>query len=227
MLRDFLNLFFPDCCLTCSKPLVRGETLICTTCLHDLPQTTYHQEPDNIVAQKLYGRLPVRHAMALYKFRKLGKVQQLLHHLKYKHKPVIGKVLGKRYGIILKEAHWSKTFDLIVPVPLHSSRLRQRGYNQSDFFAQGLSEVLDIPWSNQHLKRIKKTATQIKKKSKSERLKGMEHAFYATNTIEIHNKHLLLVDDVITTGATLEACGLALLAAGIKELSVATIAVVV
>jgi ComF family protein len=224
MLGDLLNLFFPSYCLTCPKPLVKGETLICTNCLHDLPQTAYHQEPDNIVAQKLYGRLPVRYAMALYKFRKSSKVQKLLHHLKYKHKPIIGKVLGRSYGIILKEAHWSKTIDLIVPVPLHSSRLRQRGYNQSDFFAQGLAEVLNIPWSNQYLKRGKKTATQIKK-SKSERFKDMEDAFYATNTTDICNKHLLLVDDIITTGATLEACGLVLLAAGIKELSVATIAV--
>jgi ComF family protein len=223
MLRDLLNLFFPRYCLTCPKPLVRGEVLLCTTCLHDLPQTTYHQEPDNIVAQKLYGRLPVKYATSLYKFRKSSKVQQLLHHLKYKRKPVIGKVLGRRYGIILKETHWSKTLDLIVPVPLHSSRLRKRGYNQSDFFAQGLAEVLKIPWSNQHLKRSKKTTAQIKK-SKSERLKGMEDAFYATNTTDIRNKHLLLVDDVITTGATLEACGLALLTAGVKELSVATIA---
>jgi ComF family protein len=224
MLRDFFNLFFPHFCLTCPKLLVRGETLLCTGCLYDLPQTTYHQEPDNTVAQKLDGRLPVTYAMALYKFRKSGKVQQLLHHLKYKHKPIIGKVLGRRYGIILKEAHWSTTFDLIIPVPLHRSRLRQRGYNQSEFFAQGLSETLNIPWSNQHLQRRKKTVTQIKK-SKSERLKDMEDAFYTTNTTEIRNQHILLVDDVITTGATLEACGLALLAAGIQELSVATIAV--
>jgi ComF family protein len=224
MLHDLLNLFFPRYCLTCPKPLVKGETLICTNCLHELPQTTYHQEPDNIVAQKLYGRLPIKYAMALYKFRKSSKVQQLLHHLKYKHKPVIGKVLGRSYGTILKEAHWIETIDLIVPVPLHSSRLRQRGYNQSDFFAQGLAEVLNVPWSNQYLKRSKETTAQIKKR-KSERLKDMEDAFSATNTTDIYNKHLLLVDDVITTGATLEACGQVLLTAGVRELSVATIAV--
>lgn len=224
MLRDFFNLFFPNFCLTCPKLLVKGETLLCTGCLYDLPQTNYHREPDNIVAQKLAGRLPVRYAMALYKFRKSGKVQHLLHHLKYKHKPIIGKVLGRRYGVLLKKAHLSNAFDLIVPVPLHSSRLRQRGYNQSDLVAQGLAEVLHIPWSNQHLKCVKKTITQTKK-GKLERLKGVEDAFYATNITDIRHKHLLLVDDVITTGATLEACGRALLVAGIKELSVATIAV--
>ncbi len=151
-------------------------------------------------------------------------MQLLLQLLKYKHKPVIGKVLGRRYGALLKETHLSNTFDLIVPVPLHSSRLWQRGYNQSDFFAQGLSEALNIPWSNQYLKRTKRTGTQTKK-SRLERLKSMEDAFCVTNTTEIRCQHILLVDDVITTGATLEACGMALLVAGIQELSVATIAV--
>jgi len=224
MWRDFVNIFFPNYCLPCQKPLVKGETWLCTDCLHELPQTTHHKEPDNIVTQRLAGRLPVRYAMALYRLRKSGKVQHLLHHLKYKHKPVIGKVLGRRYGILLKESNLSKTFDLVVPVPLHSSKLRQRGYNQSDLFAQGLAEVLNIPWSKQYLKRTQKAATQTRK-SKLERFKSVENAFYVTNVHGLHNQHILLVDDVITTGATLEACGLVLLAAGIKELSVATIAV--
>ena len=224
MLRDFLHLFFPRYCLTCPRVLVAGETWLCTDCLRDLPQTNYHQESDNLVAQRLAGRLPVRHAMALYRFQKSGKVQRLLQHLKYKHMPEIGKVLGKRYGTLLHEARLRNTFDLIVPVPLHRSRLWQRGYNQSAFFAQGLAESLNIPWSNRYLQRIKKTKTQTRK-SKLERLKSVENAFRATNIDEVRHQHLLLVDDVITTGATLEACGTALLAAGIKELSVATIAV--
>lgn len=224
MLHDFVNLFFPHYCLTCREPLVKGETLICTACFLDLPQTTCHQESENIVAQRLAGRLPVKHAMALYKFRKSGKVQSLLHHLKYKNKPSIGKMLGRRYGAIFREAYGSTTFDLIIPVPLHTSKLRERGYNQSDFFAQGIAEVMCIPWSNQHLKRTTKAVTQTKM-SKLERFKSVEHAFEATNISTLHNKHILLVDDVMTTGATLEACGIVLLAAGIKELSVATIAV--
>ena len=224
MWRDFVNLCFPDYCLTCQVPLVKGEALICTACLYALPQTTHHQEPDNVVAQRLAGRLPLRYAMALYKFRKSGKVQCLLHHLKYKHKPALGMVLGRRYGVLLKESHLRIAFDLVVPVPLHSSKLRKRGYNQSDFFAKGLAEILNIPWSNQYLKRTKKAATQTKK-SKLGRLKSVQNAFCVTDVKELYNQHILLVDDVITTGATLEACGLVLLAAGIKELSVATIAV--
>ncbi len=223
MLRDLLNLFFPHYCLACSKVLAAGETWLCTGCLYDLPQTNYHQEPDNLVAQRLSGRLPVQYAMALYKFQKLGKVQRLLHHLKYKDKPEIGKVLGHRYGILMKEANLNATFDLIVPVPLHSHRLWQRGYNQSDFFAQGLSESLHIPWSNQHLKRISGARTQTNE-SKLGRFQRVENAFCVTDVSSILDQHLLLVDDIITTGATLEACGRALLAAGIQKLSVATIA---
>ena len=224
MLRDFLELFFPNYCLTCSEPLVKGEDLVCTACCYDLPQTTYHQELDNLVAQKLYGRVPIRYAMALYKFRKAGKVQTLLHYLKYKHKPRVGKVLGRRYGTILKEAYLDKSFDLIVPVPLHSSRLRQRGYNQSDYFAQGLAEVLHIPWSNQCVKRTRATPTQTRK-NQLERFKNVEDAFYVTDAAVVCEKRLLVVDDVITTGATLEACSTALLAVGSREISVATIAV--
>ena len=224
MWRDFINLYFPHYCLTCQESLVKGETLVCTNCLYELPQATHHQEPDNIVTQRLAGRLPVRHAMALYKFRKSGKVQHLLHHLKYQHKPLLGIVLGRRYGILLKESHLCMTFDLVVPVPLHSSKLRKRGYNQSDFFAKGIAEVLNIPWSKQYLKRTKNAVTQTRK-SKLGRLESVDNAFCVTDMQALHNQHILLVDDIITTGATLEACGLVLLAAGIKELSVATIAV--
>ncbi|MHA7877972.1 MAG: ComF family protein [Bacteroidota bacterium] len=225
MLHDFFNLLFPNYCLTCAKVLTLGEAWLCTDCLYGLPQTAYHQEPDNLVARMLSGRLPVRYAMALYKFRKSGKVQRLIHHLKYKDKPVLGKVLGKQYGEILRTTHLRHAFDLIVPVPLHSSRRWQRGYNQSDFFAQGLAESLNIPWSSQHLKRTQKTNTQTKK-SKLARFKSVENAFCVKNAAAIRHRRLLLVDDIITTGATLEACGKALLAAGIQELSVATIAVV-
>lgn len=223
MLRDFLNLFFPHYCLTCPKVLVGGEKWLCTDCLYDLPQTDYHREPNNLVVQRLSGRLPVQYAMALYKFQKLSKVQRLLHHLKYKDKPAIGKVLGNRYGILMREANLNDIFDLIVPVPLHHSRLRQRGYNQSDFFAQGLAESLDIPWSNQYFQRTQGAHTQTKE-SKLGRFQRVDNAFCVTNTAAIFDQHLLLVDDIITTGATLEACGRVLLAAGIKELSVAAIA---
>lgn len=224
LLSDFLALFFPSYCLTCSASLVSGEDWVCTACCYDLPQTTYHQVLDNLVAQKLYGRLPIKYGMALYKFRKTGKVQTLLHHLKYKRKPTLGRWLGRRYGTILKEARLDQRFDLIVPVPLHSSRLRQRGYNQSDYFAQGLAEMFQIPWNNQCLVRTRATPTQTRK-NRVERFKNVEEAFCITNSAVVDGQRLLVVDDVITTGATLEACSTVLLAAGSKAISVAAIAV--
>lgn len=223
MLSDFLALFFPPYCLTCSEPLVKGEKLVCTACFYALPQVTYHEGLDNIVAQKFYGRVPIKHALAMYKFRKAGKVQTLLHCLKYKQQPNIGKVLGQLYGANLKKAYLAKGFDLIIPVPLHSSKLRQRGYNPSDYFAQGLAEMLNIPWNNRCLKRTRATPTQTQK-GQLERFKNVEDAFCVTDASAVFDKRLLLVDDVVTTGATLEACSAVLLAAGSREISVATIA---
>ena len=223
ILLDCLELLFPSYCLTCSAPLAKGEDWVCTICCYDLPQTNYHQGIDNIIAQKLYGRLPIKYALSLYKFRKKSKVQALLHHIKYRHKPVIAKWLGRRYGVILKETSY-KSPDLIVPVPLHDSKFRQRGYNQSDYFAQGIAEVLKVPWSNQCLVRKRATSTQTKK-NQLERFENVEGAFDVTDTLVIRDKHLLVVDDVITTGATLEACVTVLLAAGSRAISVATIAV--
>lgn len=224
ILSHFLELFFPSYCLICSVPLVRGEDWVCTTCHHDLPQTTCHQGLDSLVAPKLYGRVPINYALAMYKFRKKSKVQTLLHQLKYKHRPVVARWLGRRYGNILKAVYIGKNFDLIVPVPLHTSKLRQRGYNQSDYFAQGLAEVLSIPWSNQYLKRIRATSTQTRR-NRLERFVNLQQAFDIVNAAAVHDKHLLIVDDVITTGATLEACSIALLSAGCSEVSIAAIAV--
>ncbi|XWN35670.1 MAG: phosphoribosyltransferase family protein [Roseivirga sp.] len=224
MLQDFVHLFFPHYCLTCPQVLVQGETLLCASCFYELPLTNSHVTLDNLVAQKLHGRIPISHAMALYKFRKMSKVQQLLHQLKYKRQPIIGRLLGKKYGTMLKEAGLSTTFDLIVPVPLHASKLRQRGYNQSDFFAQGLAEAMAVPWASHGVRRVKHTPTQTHK-SKLERLENVADAFQVTHSQVVCDQRLLLVDDIITTGATIEACGLALLAAGAKAINVATIAV--
>lgn len=224
ILSDFLELFHPKSCLTCSVSLAKGEEWICTACFYDLPQAAYHQVLDNTIAQKFYGKVSFRYALAMYKFRKKGKVQMLLYNLKYKHKPAIAGWLGRRYGSMLKEVCAGENFDLIVPVPLHSSKLRRRGYNQSDYFAQGLAEMLCIPWTNECLSRVRATSTQTKK-NQLERFENVEGAFRVTASEVIDDKRILLVDDVITTGATLEACSTALLAAGSREISVATIAV--
>ncbi|MEL6539728.1 MAG: phosphoribosyltransferase family protein [Bacteroidota bacterium] len=225
MLKDLLNLFFPNYCLACQQtPLVQGEELICTPCAYELPQTDCYATLDNLIAQKLYGHLPVSYACSLYKLRKGSGVERLLYALKYGNKPQVGSFLGKKHGTVLAQMPWCQKFDLIVPIPLHSTRIRQRGYNQSSLFAQGLSEVLGVPWEDTYLRRIKKTTTQTKK-SRFERLQNVADAFCITVPQAISDRHILLVDDVITTGATLSSCGKVLMTANAKSLSVATIAV--
>ncbi|MEM7055332.1 MAG: ComF family protein [Bacteroidota bacterium] len=224
MLHDLINLFFPPYCLACRAVLAQSEQWLCTACFSELPQTSYHLEVDNPVAQKLYGRVPTTYAMAFCTFRKGNKVQKLIHQLKYDNKPTIGEVLGRRYGLNLSKRQWDSNFDWIVPVPLHARKLRQRGYNQSDYFAKGLSASLAIPWHGQCLKRGKDTLTQTRK-SRIGRFQDLADAFYIDDSRIIKGKHVLLVDDVITTGATLEGCALSLLDGGAREISIATIGV--
>ncbi|OJW69765.1 MAG: competence protein [Candidatus Amoebophilus sp. 36-38] len=224
MFRDFISLIFPNYCLACQTLLVKSERWLCTGCLVDLPQTNYHTEVNNPVAQKFYGRIPITYAMAMYKFRIGSSVQRLVHQLKYGNTPEIGEMLGNLYGEQLRSEEWDYKFDCIVPVPLHPQRLRERGYNQSDYFAKGMASVLAISWYSDCLKRTKNTVTQTHQ-NKMERLDNLMDAFYVVNSSIIQNKHVLLVDDVITTGSTLEACALSLLAAGTKQISIATIAV--
>lgn len=222
--NDFAALFFPNYCLGCEQILLRQESWLCTRCFADLPQTHYHLNNNNPVVQKLYGKVPVTYAMALYKFRAGSSVQHLIHQLKYGHQPAIGEFLGKIYGAQLAHRAWENQFDCIVPVPLHKERLIQRGYNQSDYLAQGMSALLDIPWYSHCIERIKNTNTQTQK-SKLERLQNLIASFRVIDVSPIQGRHVLLVDDVLTTGATLEACALPLLSAGAREISIATICI--
>jgi ComF family protein len=161
--------------------------------------------------------------MTLYKFVKRGRVQRMLHALKYKHQPEIGEILGRVYGKDLVEADYKDSFDLIIPVPLHTSRKLQRGYNQSEKFGKGLSQMLNIPCDDTFMIREAMTETQTHK-TKLSRWENVNRIFHILDPRPIMNKRVLLVDDVVTTGATLEACGQTLLRAGCSELSIACIA---
>jgi len=220
---DFVSLFFPRYCQACFGPLVKGEEIICTLCIAGLPKTNYHLQQTNPVEAKLTGRLPVRHAWAFLKFRKGGIVQHLLHQLKYNNHPEVGVALGKIFGYELSKAGLSAGFDIIVPVPLHELRKRKRGYNQSAKFAEGLSYSLETPWDESISIRKTKATTQTKK-SKMERWENVKDVFTISENRSLVNKRILLVDDIITTGSTLEACGQHLIMAGCQELSVACIA---
>ena len=221
--EDLINLLFPELCNGCGKLLYHGEKEICTKCLYDLPYTDFHLYEDNLVAKQLWGRLPVNAAMAMLYFKKGTKVQNLIHGLKYDGKTEIGIRLGKLLAKKLSQSELYADIDIVIPVPLHQKKLRLRGYNQSEYIATGLAEDLDVSVSTKNLLRNKSTETQTKK-ARYTRFENMQDVFSVIKPEELADKHILLVDDVITTGATLEACGNVLLNHGIKKLSIAAIA---
>lgn len=222
-LADFVSLLFPELCHACGENLVDGEDLICTNCIYNLPYTNFYLQPDNIVARQFWGKVKIDAAYALFYFAKGGKVQQLMHQFKYQNAPLIGNKLGNIAGAQLNKSTSFKHIDAIIPVPLHKSRLRKRGYNQSACFAEGLAEPLNTKVIINNLVRIKATETQTHK-SRFERAVNMQEVFMVDNPDELAGKHVLLVDDVVTTGATLEACAAALLTVPGLRLSIATIA---
>lgn len=222
-LADFVNLLFPRLCQACNVSLLGTEDLICTDCLYNLPYTNFHTQPDNIVAQQFWGKVDLQQAYALLYFEKGGKVQHLIHQFKYKGMPKIGNKLGSIAGEQLLQSNLLKTVDHIIPVPLHKSRLRERGYNQSTHFAQGLAGKLQATVEEDNLIRVVKTATQTHK-NRFARYENMQQVFAVKHPEKLEGKHIMLVDDIVTTGSTLEACAQELLKVPSVELSIATIA---
>lgn len=223
MLRDFFHLFFPSLCTACSAPLVKGENYICTSCRFHLPKTGFHLQADNPVMKRFWGRIPIEGATAYYYFHKGEKVQQMIHRLKYRGDREIGVVLGKIMASDIKLAPPFDSVNAVIPVPLHRSKLLKRGYNQSDYIAQGITEIFSVPLKNNLLQRLKKTATQTKK-SRFERFENVNRIFDVKDGKSFSGKHFLLVDDVITTGSTLIACAEALLAIPGSKVSIAAAA---
>lgn len=221
--HDVISLLFPNTCNGCELPLYPGEKAICTHCLYDLPYTDFHLHSANRVAKQLWGRLPFAAAMAMLYFKKNTKIQNLIHNLKYKGKTEVGYELGKLLGERLATSGNYTAIDYIVPVPLHPKKERLRGYNQSNFIADGVAEILGAPVLKQSLIRKKITETQTRK-SRFIRYENMLSVFELNKPEQFVNKHVLLVDDVITTGATTEACGNTLLQGGVKKLSIASLA---
>ena len=220
---DFVSLLFPGLCAACRESLVANEHLVCTDCRFNLPFTNFHLQPDNIVAQQFWGKLQLQGAYALYYFSKGGKIQNLMHQFKYKGVKQIGNLLGNIAGDQLVKNDIFNSVDLIIPVPLHKKRMLQRGYNQSACFAEGLAEKLCAVVEINNLVRETSTETQTHK-SRFARFENMQEVFIVKNPERLINKHVLLVDDVITTGSTLEACGAELLKINGVKLSIATIA---
>jgi ComF family protein len=222
-LADFVSLLFPELCQACGENLVAGEGILCLHCRYNLPFTDFHLKPDNMVAQQFWGKVNLEAAYSLCYFTKGGKMQHLMHNFKYKGVQQIGVLLGNIAGEQLMQNPVFKGVDVVIPVPLHKSRLRKRGYNQSMCFAEGLSQKMGIPSDENNLVRVRATETQTHR-SRFSRFENMQQVFNLVNPEALVNKHVLLVDDVVTTGSTLEACGNELLKVEGLKLSIATIA---
>jgi ComF family protein len=223
MINDFISLVFPNVCGACGNNLYVHENVICTFCNYDLPKTNFHLQKNNALTQLFMGRTTIYTASACYMFNKEGKVQQLIHQLKYKGNKDIGAFIGKQYGMELKNSSNFNTITNIIPVPLHPKKLKQRGYNQSEYFAQGLAQSMNAEINVNALIRAKANESQTRK-SRYERWENVESVFQLKETKDLAGKHVLLVDDVITTGATLEACAQTLLQINNIKISIAAIA---
>lgn len=204
MLNDFFNLIFPKLCSACEQTLLRNENVICTKCLLTLPKTDYHLDEDNPINKIFLGRVDIKMAAAFYNFSKGSRVQRLLHRLKYKGGEDVGEIIGLHYGFELKTSKYFKNIDCIIPVPLHKNKLKKRGYNQSESFAKGLSKSMKVPVNTTNLYRKIDSKTQTKK-TRYKRWENVGEIFGVIENHNLANKTILLVDDVVTTGATIEA----------------------
>jgi len=222
MFNDFFNLIFPRLCAACNNALLKNEKIICNSCQVSLPKTNFHLEKENQLNKIFWGREKVEMVAAYYHFTKKSKVQNLLHQLKYSNNKKVGETIGRLYGYDLKEAALFSGIEVIIPVPLHPKKLKRRGYNQSEWFANGLAKSLKINVNTKSLYRKIDSQTQTKK-SRYSRWENVGEIFGIKNEELIQNKSILLVDDVITTGATLEGCVKALQGCNCK-VYIATIA---
>ncbi len=221
-LGDAVSLIYPRVCQSCGKGLLRNENVICTHCINEIPRTNFHSYKDNLVAQTFWGRLSVENATSFYYFQRGSVFQKLIHRLKYLGKKEIGIEMGKHFASNLLHTDFADT-DVIVPVPLHPKKEYKRGYNQSLMIARGMGAVFEIPVNTTALQRMVMSQTQTRK-SRIDRWENVSDIFSVKKPEEIKAKHVLLVDDVLTTGATLEACGTQILKVPETKLSIATLA---
>ena len=215
-------LVFPRICTLCGNNLFKNESVICRYCLMHLPRTHFENYRHNKVEQIFWGRVNLEYGFSIYYFRKKELVQQLMHEIKYRGNQKLAIIIGQEVGRILKEVKLTDQINYLIPVPLHEKKLRLRGYNQSELICKGIEEATGIPLATQLLHRAQFTSTQTKK-ARYDRWENVENSF-VVNNLSFDNSHFLLIDDVITTGATLEACCHALLQIPGAKVSIGTVA---
>jgi competence protein ComFC len=222
-LHGLAHLFYPESCEGCNNELNANEKVLCLHCSLLLPRTSFHHIQGNKAFQNFIGRVPIEKATSFVFFTKEGLMQHLLHRFKYKGRKEIGTYLGRLLGEELKKCGWLDNIDIIIPVPLHARKEYSRGYNQAQVFAEGIATATGIAVWNTALLRVKNTETQTRK-TRAERVENVRNVFKLREPKKLKNKRILLVDDVLTTGATLEACAIELLKAEGVQVSIATIA---
>lgn len=222
LLENLTHLFFPRFCPGCGSDAVQPKQILCLNCMMELPETGFFGIDENPVKHIMTGRLPLQKAASLYYCARVSKLHNMIHELKYKHNRDVGIFLGEMVGRQMVRSGWQDNIDLIVPIPLHLKRERIRGYNQTEIIAQGIANITAIPIITDAVIRKMYTQTQTKK-GRSDRIANMEDKFQVVIPEKLEAKHVLLIDDLITTGATLEFCGLEILKVPNTRLSIATV----
>lgn len=220
---DFISLIYPRLCCTCGRHLLKEENYLCFICLNDLPYTGYLNIRENAIYEIFQGRIQIKQAASWLHFERGNKTQMIMHELKYRSNPEIGNYLGEKMGLEMKKSLNFEDVDAIVPVPIHKNKKRQRGYNQSDFIAQGIGYSLNQPVFSKDVERRFNSQSQTRKR-RYERWENVHSAFIVRSGFLNKCRHVLLVDDVITTGATIESLAHSLLSVRNLSISVVTLA---
>lgn len=203
--KNFISLVYPETCCACGRCLTEKEVHLCIVCRATLPQTRFHKNKENQLSRIFWGRQPIETGTALYFFHKKGKVQRIIHQFKYKGNVGLGQYLGKTLGLNMMQSDFYSAVNCVIPVPLHPDKERKRGFNQSAVIAEGIANSMDIEFRPDLLIRTKHTETQTKK-DRYHRWQNVSSVFETPHPDLLEQKSVLLVDDVITTGATMEAC---------------------